>query len=92
MYQLLVETLLGVNLEGDKLRLEPRFPKIWTTFKIHYRYRQTVYHITISRAAADSVGGNQLFLDGLETGGKTISLRDDLREHAIELKVRENGR
>ena len=50
MYRLLVETLLGANLEGDRLRLEPRMPESWTTFKIHYRYRQTVYHITVIRA------------------------------------------
>ena len=41
MYRLLIETLLGVNLEGDQLRLTPRLPKSWTTYKIHYRYRQT---------------------------------------------------
>ncbi len=50
MYRLLIETLLGVNLEGDQLRLTPRLPKSWTTYKIHYRYRQTVYHITITPA------------------------------------------
>ena len=51
MYRLLIETLLGVNLEGDQLRLSPRLPKTWNTYKIHYRYRQTVYHITITRLA-----------------------------------------
>jgi len=49
MYRLLIETLLGVNLAGDQLRLTPRLPKNWTSYKIHYRYRQTVYHITITR-------------------------------------------
>ncbi|HZC35416.1 MAG TPA: hypothetical protein VE242_07370, partial [Chthoniobacterales bacterium] len=47
-YRLLTETLLGLNREGDQLRLIPRLPKSWTTCKIHYRYRQTLYHITIS--------------------------------------------
>ena len=64
MYRLLIETLLGVNLAGDKLRLTPRLPKDWATCKIHYRYRQTVYHITINRFAADPAEANQLFLDG----------------------------
>ena len=54
MYRLLVETLLGVNLEGDRLRMAPRMPKAWTSFKVHYRYRQTVYHITVTRLAEDS--------------------------------------
>src|SRR4029077_20751401 len=45
--RLLIETLLRVNLGGDRLRLAPHLPKTWTTYKIHYRYRQTVYRITI---------------------------------------------
>ena len=88
MYRLLVETLLGVHLEGDQLRLSPQLPKSWETYKIHYRYRQTVYHITIIRLAADSTDENLLFLDGQELPGPTIPLQDDRREHTVELKVR----
>jgi cellobiose phosphorylase len=88
MYRLLVETLLGVHLEGDQLRLTPRLPKGWKTYKIHYRYRQTMYHIAITRLAADSSGENQLLLDGKDLVGQTIPLVDDRREHAVELKVR----
>ncbi|MEI6194329.1 MAG: glycosyl hydrolase family 65 protein, partial [Verrucomicrobiota bacterium] len=88
MYRLLIETLLGVNLEGDQLRLTPRLPKDWQTYKIHYRYRQTVYHITISRLAADSGDINHLSLDGKELAAKTIPLVDDRREHSVELKSR----
>jgi len=89
MYRLLIETLLGVKLEGDQLRLEPRLPKTWTTYKIHYRYRQTVYHITITRLAADSGDAkNQLTLDGKEISGTAIPLQNDRQEHAAEMKVR----
>jgi cyclic beta-1,2-glucan synthetase len=88
MYRLLIETLLGVNLEGDQLRLAPRLPKTWTTFKIHYRYRQTVYHITITRLATDSADANPLSLDGQEISGETIPLWDDRHEHAVEMRVR----
>jgi cellobiose phosphorylase len=87
MYRLLIETLLGVNLAGDQLRLTPRLPKSWTTYKIHYRYRQTVYHITITRLTADWAGANQLFLDGNELAAATVPLVDDHCEHSVELKV-----
>ena len=87
MYRLLIETLLGVNLEGDQLRLAPHLPKSWNTYKIHYRYRQTVYHITITRRAADSTKANELFLDGSQLAMKTLPLMDDRREHFVELKV-----
>ena len=70
MYRLLIETLLGLNLEGDQLRLTPRLPKTWTTFKIHYRYRQTHYHLTITRLAEGSPGAGQLSLDGQDLAGE----------------------
>ena len=34
MYRLLVESLLGLRLEGDKLRIAPCLPVAWTTFKM----------------------------------------------------------
>ena len=89
MYRLLVETLLGVNLEGDRLRMAPRMPKAWTSFKVHYRYRQTVYHITVTRLAEDSAEPSLLRVDGQEVSGSTILLQDDHREHAAEMTVRE---
>ncbi len=88
MYRLLIETLLGANLEGDRLRLEPRMPAAWNTYKIHYRYRQTVYHITITRIAAGSGHANRLLLDGLEIAGTAFPLCDDKQEHFAELRVR----
>jgi cellobiose phosphorylase len=87
MYRLLVETLLGVNLEGDQLRLDPRLPDRWDSYKIHYRYRRTVYHITISRLAGTTAGKNVLTLDGMELPGMILPLVDDQREHHAELKL-----
>jgi len=57
MYQLVTETLLGLRLEVDKLRLTPLMPKEWTSYKIHYRYRETFYHITIKRPEGGPGGG-----------------------------------
>ncbi len=88
MYRLLIETLLGANLVGDQLRLVPCLPKTWDGYKIHYRYRQTVYHITIARMPADAVGPNLLSVDGQEISGVAIPLCDDRREHFAEMKVR----
>ena len=87
MYRLLMETLLGVNLEGDRLRLTPRLPQGWTTYKIHYRYRQTIYHITITRLVAGAAEANQLSLDGEALALHTVPLVDDRREHFVELKI-----
>ncbi len=87
MYRLLIETLLGVNLEGDQLRLTPHMPNNWTSYKIHYRYRQTVYHITITRLDKNVADANLLSLDGKILPGQTVPLVDDRHEHIVELKV-----
>ena len=87
MYRLLVESLLGVNLEGDQLRLTPCFPKHWTTYKVHYRYRQTVYHITMTRRSEDSSKVHPVVLDGVELVLPTVPLVDDQREHYVEVTV-----
>lgn len=87
MYRLLTETLLGVNLEGEQLRLMPRLPKSWMTCKVRYRYRQTLYHITISRLPDGSPGSARAFLDGEALAGTSIPLLDDRREHRAELQL-----
>ncbi|MEO8614391.1 MAG: glucoamylase family protein [Luteolibacter sp.] len=88
MYRLLVETLLGVNLEGDQLRMTPRLPAQWPGFKVHYRYRQTVYHINITRFEGDAPELPPIVLDGLEIPGQTIPLRNDQHEHSVEIRTR----
>jgi cellobiose phosphorylase len=88
MYRLLIETLLGLNREGDQLRLTPRLPQAWTTVTLHYRYRQTQYHLTLTRLAAGLPGAGQLSLDGQVLAGNTIPLQDDRRDHAVEMTIR----
>jgi cellobiose phosphorylase len=87
MYRLLIETLLGVHREGDQLRLTPRLPNAWSTYKIHYRFRQTVYHITITRLAGHPATANPLVLDGNELIGNTIPLVDDHQEHTVRFSL-----
>ena len=91
MYRLLIETLLGINLEGDQLRLTPRLPREWTTCTIHHRYRQTVYHLTLTRLVAGTADADQLFLEGKELAGNTVPLVDDRCEHAVGFKILSAG-
>jgi cellobiose phosphorylase len=87
MYRLLIESLLGANLEGTQLRLTPRLPKSWSTYKIHYRFRQTVYHITVTRFTSHPGPATQLVLDGNELTGNALSLVDDHQEHTVEMRI-----
>jgi cellobiose phosphorylase len=88
MYRMFVETLLGLNLEGEHLRLTPRWPGAWTACTLHYRHRQTTYHIHCIQLAADSPDPAILTLDGLLLTGNAIPLLSDGGEHAVEMKFR----
>jgi len=87
MYRLLIETLLGLNLEGDQLRLTPRLPRTWTTLRFTTVIGKRIsphHHPTCGRFP----GTSQLSLDGQPLAGKTIPLLDDRRDHFVEIKVR----
>jgi cellobiose phosphorylase len=87
MYRLIVESLLGLRLEVDKLHVEPCLPAHWPGFKVHYRFRETVYHIAVTQLGHDVDGTSGLTVDGVEQAGLMISLVDDQREHAVAVRV-----
>jgi len=86
MYRLILESLLGLRLEVDTLRFAPCLPAEWKAFKLHYRYRETVYHITVQQTC-DEVGETSVTVDGVERRDKAIPLVDDRQEHSVEVSL-----
>jgi cellobiose phosphorylase len=86
MYRLIVESLLGLRLEIDKLHITPCLPANWKGFTLHYRYRETLYHINVLQVSAGS-GETSVTVDGVEQHDKTIPLVDDHQEHTVEMKI-----
>jgi cellobiose phosphorylase len=86
MYRLIVESLLGLRLEVDRLRVAPCLPADWTGFTVHYRYRETVYHIAVLQTSGDN-GEMGVTVDGVPQDEKAIRLVDDSREHEVKVKM-----
>ncbi|MDA0738473.1 MAG: cyclic beta 1-2 glucan synthetase [Nitrospirae bacterium] len=97
MYRLTVETLLGLQLEVDHLRMTPCIPAHWESYKIHYRFRETFYHITIKRVAekfeqvirvtVDGAVVNEADVDGTGRPQGMIPLVDDRQDHYVEVEL-----
>jgi cyclic beta-1,2-glucan synthetase len=86
LYRLIVESLLGLKLEVDKLRFAPCLPADWETFTLHYRYRETVYHIIVLQThTADNK--TRVTLDSVEQEDEAVPLVDDRLEHAVEVRI-----
>jgi cyclic beta-1,2-glucan synthetase len=86
MYRLIVESLLGLRLEVNKLRIAPCVPADWKEFTVHYRYRDTPYHIHILQVSAAN-GEMSVMVDGVDQQDKAIHLVDDHQEHSVEVKI-----
>jgi cyclic beta-1,2-glucan synthetase len=97
MYRLSVETLLGLQLEVDRLRMTPCIPDHWESYKIHYRYRETFYHITVKNSGENSEQASRVLIDGVWLSGTStdgtaqgqaiIPLVDDHRDHYVEVHL-----
>ncbi|WP_139668404.1 GH36-type glycosyl hydrolase domain-containing protein [Pseudomonas sp. F16(2018)] len=80
MYRLIIESLLGLQRNGDTLHLQPLLPTGWPGFVLDYRFGSTCYHIEVRNG---SCGELALSLDGEELAEAKLQLKDDGRLHHI---------
>ena len=87
MYRLILESLLGLRRDAERLHFSPCVPANWTSFGVRYRYRETLYRITVMPTHG-SDDASTLTLDGVMLPDLAISLTDDRRPHSVEVSVR----
>jgi cellobiose phosphorylase len=90
MYRLVVESLLGLKLEVDRLRFAPCLPPEWNEFALRYRYRNTYYNIVVRRMEVErgeELDVASITVDGVAQEGQFVPLADDRREHQVEVRV-----
>ena len=81
MYRLIVESLLGLRVEGDRLRIEPVLHQGWESYRLRYRFRKTQYLIEVF-AAGTEASGVRVSLDGVQQMD-AIQMVDDGVEHQV---------
>ncbi|WP_239739794.1 MULTISPECIES: GH36-type glycosyl hydrolase domain-containing protein [Luteibacter] len=82
MYRLIVESLLGIHLDGGRLRIVPRVPADWPGYTVRYRQGRATYVIDLRRAHEGEPAS--LLLDGVACGA-TLALKDDGAEHRVQV-------
>jgi cellobiose phosphorylase len=86
MYRLILESLLGIRIETDKLFIQPILPDSWESFSIQYTYRQTIYRIKVLQTKHDSKKQG-IVLDGTSLNTGYIPLVDDQKEHNATIMI-----
>ena len=85
MYQLLIESLLGLRRSGNQLRIHPLLPRNWSAFEMHYRFAEATYEITCRRAGSAASAG--VTVDGVAAVDGFIALQDERKTHAVVVDV-----
>ncbi|MBV9986929.1 MAG: cyclic beta 1-2 glucan synthetase [Chitinophagaceae bacterium] len=82
MYQLVIESFLGLRKESNRLYFNPRVPPDWQAFTIRYRVNQTEYEIVFKRSEGKP---SKLMIDGAEQDADHIVLTDDGQKHTAAI-------
>ncbi len=87
LYRLIVESLLGLQREGDCLQITPCMPEEWQTYSLDYRFGDTRYHIVVTQAQSqDGMAGSSTTLDGVDQQHAGVILVDDHLLHMVEVR------
>jgi cellobiose phosphorylase len=86
MYRLVTESLLGLYLESNTLRFAPHAPQRWPSYKIHYRFHQSQYHITITNSGKGS-SIKSLAIDGILQTEFSVPLINDGKDHDVAIAL-----
>ena len=88
MYQLILESFIGLKREGNTIQFNPCIPAEWKSFKVRYQFEETVYLITIIQEAEKEV--TEKVVDGEIKTTQIIQLINDVKEHSVTITVRGN--
>jgi cyclic beta-1,2-glucan synthetase len=83
MYRIWIEEVLGLQVRGDRLTVDPSIPADWPGFEMSYRHGATVYEITVRRDA----GHGMIELDGEMVTGGFIQLDDNGGIHRVMVSI-----
>ncbi|MEP7145316.1 MAG: cyclic beta 1-2 glucan synthetase, partial [Ferruginibacter sp.] len=87
MFQLIVDSFIGLKREGATLHFIPCIPPEWQSVNIQYRYESSLYKITYLQSSEENGQAIKVLLDGKLQPGDSISLADDGLEHEVMVRL-----
>ncbi len=82
LYRAGLESILGMKVEGETLRMAPCIPATWPGFEVRFKYRSTLYEIIVENPKRVSSGVLEIKLDGKAVSG-AVQLKDDGLVHRV---------
>jgi cyclic beta-1,2-glucan synthetase len=85
MYRLGVERLLGLKLEGARMRFDPCIPGAWEGYHVTFRHCGSVYEIQVDNPQGVNKGVKSVQIDGKVIDGDAVEFVGDGGEHSIRI-------
>ncbi len=86
MYQLIIESFIGLQREGNTLRFKPCLPEEWNSLKIKYKFKDTTYDIEIMQLQ-NGTEGMTITVDGVKVENGIVLLDDDWQGHEVKVMM-----
>jgi len=87
MYRLGLESILGLERHGDRLRIAPCIPGSWNGFSARWRHGRSTYEIEVENPNHLTGGGIEAHLDGDRVDPAAIQLVDDGRTRRLRAVI-----
>ncbi|WP_338605599.1 GH36-type glycosyl hydrolase domain-containing protein [Desulfoferula mesophila] len=88
MYRLLIEEMLGLQIHGSELTIDPVLPSAWKTVSLRFYRGKAVYEVTIDNPERVHQGLVWLEMDGRRLGiGEVIQLEELAVKHKIRVRL-----
>jgi cyclic beta-1,2-glucan synthetase len=84
MYRVAIECILGFELRGDRLHLNPCIPADWPEFELTFRRAETTWQIRVRNPYKLERGNVTIRLDGESVEGNAFRLVDDNETHLVD--------
>jgi cyclic beta-1,2-glucan synthetase len=83
LYRAGLETILGLQLDGDRLWLKPCIPASWPGYEITYRRGSATYHIRVENPFGVERGVSSVTLDGEVIADGKVPVRHAAGSHEV---------
>jgi len=87
LYRVALENILGFQLHGNRLAINPCISGDWPQFEIAYKFQSTTYHITVLNPRGLERGTARLTLDGKPVNETYVELADDRKTHELRVEL-----
>jgi cyclic beta-1,2-glucan synthetase len=85
MYQAAIQALLGLERQGDTIRIDPCIPSVWPEFALEWRLGRTRYRFVVENPEHRSRGIAVARFDGATVDAACIPIVSDGGEHEVRI-------